>query len=310
MPLKLSLLLIVIAHGLYAKSPEEYIQHFLEQDQPDLLKIDFLVVQHLMIEEVDLNEKWRNLEQFNFSEELIELKEQPTTLVTLVENDINDFALPDIQIKSLTNLDINDVEKSELKTPLPFLFERIPFQKRMIDIEANLNRSRDYRVVYYNSWYQPAVSKENSLPIFIEAVKKDKKIYGEINIYRERFIHLDSRIRFSQVTEEIESDTGTPNLFDFQELVKEQKQNKEELKATDNYWMDTIFNTVKVNFQNLGNFISLDNLDISPIMLAEPIYKYQDLYEIDKDMKLEPEIFNYVDHPYFSILIRVKEISN
>ena len=81
MPLKLSLLLIVIAHGLYAKSSDEYIQHFLDQDQPDLLKIDFLLVQHLMIEEVDLNEKWRNLEQFNFSEELIELKDQPTTFI-------------------------------------------------------------------------------------------------------------------------------------------------------------------------------------------------------------------------------------
>ena len=114
MRLKLSLLLTVMAHGLYAKSSEEYIQHFLDQDQPDLLKIDFLVVQHLMIEEVDLNEKWRNLEQFNFSEELIVLKEQPTTLVTLVENDINDFALPDIQINSLTNSDISDVEKSDV----------------------------------------------------------------------------------------------------------------------------------------------------------------------------------------------------
>ena len=30
MPLKLSLLLTMIAHGLYAKSSEEYIQHFLE----------------------------------------------------------------------------------------------------------------------------------------------------------------------------------------------------------------------------------------------------------------------------------------
>jgi len=136
------------------------------------------------------------------------------------------------------------------------------------------------------------------------------KIYGEINIYRERFIHLDSRIRFSQVTEEIGLDAKTPNLVDFQKLVKEQKQNKEELEATDNYWMDTIFNTVKVNFQYLENFISLDNLDISPVIPAEPMYKYLDLYEIEKDMKLEPEIFNYVDHPYFSILIRVKEISN
>ena len=310
MPLKLSLLLTLIAQCVYAKSSEEYIQLFMEQDQPDLIKIDFLVIQNLTIEEVDLKEKWRNLEEFSFSEELIQIKEEPTTLVTLAENELNDFALPDIQIESLTNSDINNVEKSELKTPQPFLFERIPFQKRMKDIEANLNRSRDYRVIYYNSWYQPAVSKENSMPIFIEAVKKDKKIYGEINIYRERFIHLDSRIRFSQVTEEIGLDAKTPNLVDFQKLVKEQKQNKEELEATDNYWMDTIFNTVKVNFQYLENFISLDNLDISPVIPAETIYRYQDLYEIDKDMKLEPEIFNYVDHPYFSILIRVKEISN
>lgn len=310
MPLKLSLLLTLIAHGLYAKSSEEYIQLFLDKDQPDLIKIDFLVIQHLTIEEVDLNEKWKNLEKFIFSEELIQLKEEPTSLVTLVENDINVFALPEIQIKSLNNSDISDVKKAELKTPQPFLFERIPFQKRMIDIEANLNRSRDYRVVYYNSWYQPAVQKEKSIPIFIESVKKDKKIYGEINIYRERFIHLDSRIRFSQITEEIEPDLKTPNLVDFQKLVKEQKQNEEELKSTDSYWMDTIFNTVRVNFTYLGNFISLDNLDISPVIPAEPIYKYQDLYEIDKDMKLEPEIFNYIDHPYFSILIRVKEIPN
>jgi len=310
MPLKLSLLLTLLAQCVYAKSLEEYIQLFTEQDQPDLIKVDFLVIQNLTIEEVDLKEKWRNLEEFSFSEELIQIKEEPTTLVTLAENEINDFALPDIQIESLTNSDIGNVEKSELKTPQPFLFERIPFQKRMRDIEANLNRSRDYRVVYYNSWYQPAVSKENSLPIFIEAVKKDKKIYGEINIYRERFIHLNSRIRFSQITEEMVPDAKTPNLVDFQKLVKEQKQNKEELEATDNYWMDTIFNTVKVNFQYLENFISLDNLDISPVIPAKTIYMYQDLYEIDKDMKLEPEIFNYVDHPYFSILIRVNEISN
>jgi hypothetical protein len=310
MLLKLSLLLTLIAQGVYAKSSEEYIQLFMGQDQPDLIKIDFLVIQNLTIEEVDLKEKWRNLEEFSFSEELIQLKEEPTTLVTLVENDINDFALPDIQIKSLTNSDISNVEKSELKTPQPFLFERIPFQKRMIDIEANLNRSRDYRVVYYNSWYQPAVSKEISMPIFIEAIKKDKKIYGEINVYRERFIHLDSRIRFSQVTERIDPGDKKPNLVDFQKLLKKQKQNKDDSEATDNYWMDTIFNTVKVNFQYLENFISLDSLDIAPVIPAERIYKYQDLYEIDKEVKLEPEIFNYVDHPYFSILIRVKEISN
>ena len=62
MLLKLSLFLTLIAQGVYAKSSEEYIQLFMEQDQPDLIKIDFLVIQNLTIEEVDLKEKWRNLE--------------------------------------------------------------------------------------------------------------------------------------------------------------------------------------------------------------------------------------------------------
>ena len=180
----------------------------------------------------------------------------------------------------------------------------------MKDIEANLNRSRDYRVVYYNSWYQPALQQEKSIPVFIEAVKKDKKVYGEINIYKERFIHLDSRIRFSQQTNEIVSDKTIPNLINFQELVEKKERKNNDAKVVGNYWMETIFNTVKVNFKYLENFIMSDGSAISPVRIEEPIYMYQDLYEIDKDTKLEAETFNFVDHPYFSILIRVEEISS
>ena len=311
MSLKLSIFIAFLAQNLYTKSSDDYVQLFLNnEDGNNLVKIDFLIIQNLTIEEVDLNEKWIELDEFIFSEELIYLKDEPTTFVTLSNNEANDLTLPNIRIEPSIDSPVIDEKKNKTKAPQPFLFERVPFQKKMKDIEANLNRSRDYRVVYYNSWYQPALQQEKSIPVFIEAVKKDKKVYGEINIYKERFIHLDSRIRFSQQTNELVSSKKIPNLINFQELVEDKERKNNDTKVAGNYWMETIFNTVKVNFKYLENFIMSDESVISPVRIEEPIYIYQDLYEINKDTKLEAETFNFVDHPYFSILIRVEEISS
>lgn len=311
MSLKLSIFIAFLAQNLYTKSSDDYVQLFLNnEDGNNLVKIDFLIIQNLTIEEVDLNEKWIELDEFIFSEELIYLKDEPTTFVTLSNNEANDLTLPNIRIESSIDSPVIDEKKNKTKAPQPFLFERVPFQKKMKGIEANLNRSRDYRVVYYNSWYQPALQQEKSIPVFIEAVKKDKKVYGEINIYKERFIHLDSRIRFSQQTNELVSSKKIPNLINFQELVEDKERKNKDAKVAGNYWMETIFNTVKVNFKYLENFIMSDESVISPVKIEEPIYIYQDLYEINKDTKLEAETFNFVDHPYFSILIRVEEISS
>tara|TARA_B100001559_G_C16487662_1_gene616842 strand:+ start:619 stop:1554 length:936 start_codon:yes stop_codon:yes gene_type:complete len=311
MSLKLSIFIAFLSQNLYTTSSDDYVQLFLNnEDGNNLIKIDFLIIQNLTIEEVDLNEKWIDLDEFIFSEELIYLKDEPTTFVTLSNNETNDLTLLDIRIESSIDSPVIDEKKNKTKAPQPFLFERVPFQKKMKDIEANLNRSRDYRVVYYNSWYQPVFQQEKSIPVFIEAVKKDKKVYGEINIYKERFIHLDSRIRFSQQTNEIVSSKTIPNLINFQELVEYKERKNNEAKVAGNYWMETIFNTVKVNFKYLENFIMSDESVISPVKIEEPIYMYQDLYEINKDTKLEVETFNFVDHPYFSILIRVEEISS
>ena len=311
MSLKLTLIFAFVVQNIYAKSSDEYVQLFLNEEiESNLIKVDFLIIQNLNLEEVDLKEKWEDLDEFIFSEELIYLKEEPTTLVTLIQNETNALTLPDIRIESSIDYPVINVEKTQVKAPEPFLFERIPFQNKMMAIEANLNRSRDYRVVYYNSWYQPAVQQERSLPVFIEAVKKDKKVYGEINIYKERFIHLDSRIRFSQQTEVIDTSKLVPNLINIQELVENKKRKNSEVEVEDNYWMETIFNTVKLNFKYLEDFITSDDSIISPVLIEEPNYKYQDLYEIKKDIKLDPETLNFVDHPYFSILIRVEEISN
>ena len=85
--------------------------------------------------------------------------------------------------------------------------------------------------------------------------------------------------------------------------------NFEEDKIIDenSYWVDTIFNTVKVNLGNLSNFI-IPNRFIEPVIIeVKDEYEYEDLYEIKKETKLNQDFFNFIDHPYFSILIRVQE---
>jgi len=56
-----------------------------------------------------------------------------------------------------------------------------------------------------------------------------------------------------------------------------------------------------------SNFI-IPNRFIEPVIVeVKDEYEYKDLYEIKKETKLNQDFFNFIDHPYFSILIRVQE---
>ena len=69
----------------------DYLNHYLEnKENTKLLKVDFVVIQNLNIDKKDLKEKWEDLNAFNFSEELIALKEEPTKLVPLPSKYITD----------------------------------------------------------------------------------------------------------------------------------------------------------------------------------------------------------------------------
>ena len=77
-----------------------------------------------------------------------------------------------------------------------------------------------------------------------------------------------------------------------------------------NYWIDTIFNSVKINFNYVTDFLGTNNKLISQPLVTSPEYMYEDLFEISKGMKIDSEDFTFVDHPYFSILIRIREIND
>ena len=309
MHLKLAIIVLFIAESLYSVDFNEYLEKYLVDKQKlDHIKVDFFIIQNLSIEDEDLEEKWKELDELELSNHLIKIKTEPTTFVTFPEGKFSDeITLPPLKFKIQPEQQSLSDEVAEVTKPDPFLFEKIPFQKEMVEIENNLNRSRDYRVIYYNSWYQPVFKENETIPIFIDAQKKDKKVHGEIKIYKERFIHLVSKLRFSQKTEEIDNSSRTQEIKTFQSLIKDKNNSESKGFLNDNYWVETIFNSVKVNLKYIGDFVYSYNEINSEEIMELPTFKFVDLYEIDKDVKLEVDELNFIDHPYFSILIKVTE---
>jgi|TARA_B110000467_G_scaffold54738_1_gene50156 hypothetical protein len=289
----------------------EYINHYIDHsDKNSLLKIDFFVIQNLSIEDDDLKEEWKNLDSFLFSKDLINIKEEPTKLVsspTYLNVENNFFTANNIEIIQSTQEEKTVSKDIKIE---PLLYERVPFQNEMKEIQNNLNRSRDYRVLYYNSWYQPAFNKDKSIPIAIESFKKDKRLYGEIVIYKERFIHIAGRLRLGQKSEENYVINVVPNTFDFQSLLEEMSYSEESKPSEDDYWIETIFNKVSLGLLDLSYEIPKEDKIYIDELIDKPVYFYRDLYEIDKEIKIEAEEFNFIDHPYFSVLIKVEEIAN
>ena len=54
----------------------------------------------------------------------------------------------------------------------------------------------------------------------------------------------------------------------------------------------------------------MDVPEFTDELIDKPVYFYRDLYEINKDIKIETGEFNFIDHPYFSVLVKVEEIAN
>ena len=309
MHLKLAIIVLFISENLYSVDFNEYLEKYLvDKQELDQVKVDFFIIQNLSIEGEDLDEKWKELDDLELSNHLIKIKTEPTTFVTFPEGKFSDeITLPLLKFKIQPEQQSLSDEVTEVTKPDPFLYEKIPFQKEMVEIENNLNRSRDYRVIYYNSWYQPVFKENQTIPIFIDAQKKDKKVHGEIKIYKERFIHLVSKLRFSQKTEEIDNSSRTQEIKTFQSLIKDKNEKESKGFLNDNYWVETIFNSVKVNLKYIGDFVYSYNEINTEEIIELPRFKFVDLYEIDKDVKLEVDELNFIDHPYFSILIKVTE---
>ena len=300
-----------------AVSPNDFIDSFInEKNYGEIYKIDFLIFENKFIDEVDLKEKWAPLEPLELSEGLFIIKDKPTLLVKkpIFKKDVdNTFITINVENLEGNNSRIGEDEniKKENVNNLKFnFFERIAYDKELEDIKTKLDKNVDYKVLHSISWYQPLVEKDKSVSIYVENTKEQKKIYGEILIYKDRYLHFDVKLRLSEKTVSPISEAKIVNTTDFNELLKS-KSKKNVINEDDSYWVQTIFNNIKINIGDFSNWVlNNDNAD-SLIDLNNENAKenyHKDLYEIDEEIKIDENEYHFIDHPYFGIIVRISAL--
>jgi len=296
-------------------TPNDFIENFInEEDYGEIYKVDFLIIENQFIEEIDLKEKFATLEPFEFSKELFVIKDRPTLLVNepvLNEKDQNNFIKIEIESSdeeiAKEETTTEEDKKRERKINL---FERILYEKELTDITRKLKLSKDYRVLHSISWYQPLVEKDKSVSLYVESSIDQVKTYGEILIYKDRYLHFDSKLRLSEKTEKQLIEKTPLKIVDFNYSLK-LKTTKEETDANDNYWMETIFNNIKINIGNFSDWVFQNDIDRDLLNMNnnQPFeYEYKDLYEINQEMKIEENKYHFIDHPYFGVIVRISSL--
>jgi len=298
-------------------TPNDFIDHYInEGEYGEIYKIDLLIFKNEFIEDVDLKEKWKTLEPLDLSQELFMIKDQPTLLIekpVFKEKNQNNLISLKVEnlIEEVTDNEEEITEEKPMKVRLN-LFERILYEKEFEEVKKKLDKNNEYKVLHSISWYQPLVEKDKSAFIFIENSKDQIKTYGEVLIYKDRYLHFDAKLRLSEKTDFLFPEPVVIKTINFNDLLKEKsKEEEKEEVPNNNYWMETIFNNVRVNIGDFSKWILENEINDSPLDLNQQessTFKYNDLYEINQEIKVEENKYHFIDHPYFGVIVRISSL--
>ena len=188
-------------------SPLKELAQLFNKEKTPVYRIDFIVLKHLEIEEKDKQEKWPALKNIDFNKHLIELSPDTELLVDSpllkdnVRKEINNFNYQILKEERLDTINEDKNIKIEKRLPVRF-YEKIILNSQVDEVVRKLKLSRGYRVLFESSWYQPVFSKSNARPVYIEATDSKDRIYGQLNIYKDRYLHSEMILRFSNLTKE------------------------------------------------------------------------------------------------------------
>ena len=310
-------LFLVLSFPVYAVvTPNDFIDSYInEGEYREVYKIDLLIFKNEFIEDVDLKEKWKTLEPIDLSQELFMIKDQPTLLVEKpVFKEKNQNNLISLNIENLIEEVTESEEEITKEKPIRVrfnLFERILYEKEFEEVKKKLDKNKEYNVLHSISWYQPLVEKDKSAFIFIDNSKDQMKTYGEILIYKDRYLHFEAKLRLSEKTDSLSSESGAIQTINFNDLLNERSKKEEKEVPNNNYWMETIFNNVRVNIGDFSKWILNSEINDSPLDLntqESSTFKYIDLYEINQEIKIEEDKYHFIDHPHFGIIVRISAL--
>ena len=270
---------LLISFNLISVEQDQLDVDFLSDDE---YRIDLIFIKYLKDEE--LKENFQN-PAVNFEKFFVVLDEfqypnldiVPTNFEIPKENQSIDIPFIKKETQKKT------IEKNIITRKREFPREIFQIDKRddnlMKEFKDLIRRSRYFRFIGEQSWYQPIPTKDNSFEIFIDSsIERGSRIYGFLRPYKGRYLHTDIEIFLAEKIQEDEilsieeSDNTNPNIEGY------------------------LFNNTGLELQKK----SLPNLQEEELM---PIF------QLKESRRLRSGEINYFDHPKFGLLLLITKPS-
>ena len=241
-----------------------------------IYRIDYIIFKFLP--DIETKEKFKTPE-ISFSDELInitDLKYPEFNKPYSLENNLPYQDLfQDISISRVVSQ--SNLEEESIEDEVRMSENQVFFQNdsgadfAMEEIVQTLKRSRNYRVIDQNSWFQEIVDQSLASAVLIKTeIDNGDIVVGEIKAYKKRFLHLDTNLYFAK-------ESIDPSSFEKKVILKEQIKK--------------------------GEFV------IDEINLFEN-EKLEFLYQINHSRKVRSKELHYVDHPKFGVIFQISPIKN
>ena len=295
---------LTISNLIANESIENSIIEF--NDKPELyppFKISLIVFLNNKISAESKKEQFLDLERFIYKTELIKLN-PPEMLIDkkpLEEafKKKNRFLISlEDKYKKNEKQDKNLVINNKISKGLPVqLYEVLNSDKSDTDlIRTKFQNNKDYHLVYAQSWYQPIFSKDLRNFIYIDINDENIKIHGFISQYKEKYLHSEIRLRYSVIDDSGFEYVEPTNLINFNNLNKD-------IKSSNKGFRNLLQKFERINV--LSPLFSRNNSTSLSTNKNIP-NTYKDLFEISEERKIEKSSYQYFDHPYFGVLLKIE----
>ena len=242
----------------------------------NIYRIDYIIFKYLP--DIASNEKFVAPE-IKLSEELINITTLQYPEFKKPDSLVNNFPyhelFQDISVSRIVDSSNEENENKEEKVMMSknqlFFQNDSGVDFSMEEIIQKLKRSKNYRVIGKNSWFQEVKNEVLAPSVFVQTkIDNGNMVFGEIKVYKKRFLHVDLNLYFGKES------SDSVNLEKEIELKELGKNNE--------------FKSTKLNlFENL-------NLNF--------------LYQINHSRKVRSREVHYVDHPKFGVLFEINPITS
>ena len=267
--------LLLISFNLFSFEKGQLNVDFLNDDE---YRIDIIFIKYLKDE--DLKETFQN-PLVNFDRFFVALDEFQYPNLDIVPTN---FEIP----KENQSIDIPFIKKETQKKTVEknIITRKREFPRQIFQIDKRddnlmkefkdlIRRSRYFRFIGEQSWYQPIPSKDNSFEIFIDSsIERGSRIFGFLRPYKGRYLHTDIDIFLAEQTQEDEI------------LIIEESDN-------------TNLNIEGYLFNNTGQELQKKSL---PNLQEEELIP---IFQLKESRRIRSGEINYFDHPKFGLLILI-----